>query len=176
MNKEEEKMLNQYLEYLKKKRIIISSLIFVIVIISFIAYKQYIKSNSNLPISNEIAEENQQVNNEKDIIIIQNEIVQENVIDNTMLDSIQEESTEIEKNETKEIESVKEENTPSATTIQTNNSEKPSDKYFLFTDGYTMENVSEVAQNYLKSSGYVGECVPLKDSEGVYIGMKVIFY
>ena len=39
-----------------------------------------------------------------------------------------------------------------------------------------MEDVSEAAQNYLKSSGYAGECVPLQDSEGVYIGMKVIFY
>ena len=54
--------------------------------------------------------------------------------------------------------------------------DKPSSKDFLFTDGYTMENVSQAAQEYLKSSGYSGECVPLKDSEGVYYGMRVIFH
>ena len=39
-----------------------------------------------------------------------------------------------------------------------------------------MENVTQAAQEYLKSSGYAGECVPLKDDEGVYYGMRVIFH
>ena len=53
---------------------------------------------------------------------------------------------------------------------------KPTNKDFLFTDGYTMENVSQVAQDYLKASGYSGECIPLKDNEGIYYGMRVIFH
>ena len=53
---------------------------------------------------------------------------------------------------------------------------KPSNKDFLFTDGYTMDNVTDAARNYLKSSGYAGECIPLQDNEGIYIGMRVIFY
>ena len=53
---------------------------------------------------------------------------------------------------------------------------KPSNKDFLFAEGYTMENVTQAAQEYLKSSGYAGECVPLKDDEGVYYGMRVIFH
>lgn len=53
---------------------------------------------------------------------------------------------------------------------------KPPNKDFLFTDGYTMDNVTEAAQNYLSSSGYSGECVPIKDDEGVYLGMRVNFY
>lgn len=49
-------------------------------------------------------------------------------------------------------------------------------KDFLFEDGYTMSNVSEVATEYLRSSGKAGECVPLKDKDGIYIGMRVIIY
>ena len=70
---------------------------------------------------------------------------------------------------------------PSKTTASENKKNettknKPSNKDLLFTDGYTMDNVSQVAQEYLKSSGYAGECVPLKDSEGIYYGMRVIFH
>ena len=46
----------------------------------------------------------------------------------------------------------------------------------MFADGYTMSNVLQVAQEYLKNSGYAGECVPIKDSDGVYLGVRVIFY
>lgn len=55
-------------------------------------------------------------------------------------------------------------------------SSKPNNKEFLFTDGYTMENVSQAAQDYLSSSGYAGECSPIKDNDGVYLGMRVTFY
>lgn len=48
-------------------------------------------------------------------------------------------------------------------------------KDFLFKDGYTMENVSDAAYAYLKASGKPGSCVPLKNSEGIYIGMRVVF-
>ncbi len=49
-------------------------------------------------------------------------------------------------------------------------------KDFLFEDGYTMANVSDVATDYLRKSGKAGECVPLKDADGIYIGMRVIIY
>lgn len=49
-------------------------------------------------------------------------------------------------------------------------------KDFLFEDGYTMSNVSEAATDYLRKSGKSGECVPLKDKDGIYIGMRVIIY
>lgn len=55
-------------------------------------------------------------------------------------------------------------------------SSKPNNKDFLFIDGYTMENVTQASQEYLSSSGYAGECTPIKDSEGIYLGMRVIFY
>lgn len=48
-------------------------------------------------------------------------------------------------------------------------------KDFLFTDGYTMDNVTEAAYSYLKESGKSGSCIPLKNSEGIYIGMRVVF-
>lgn len=55
-------------------------------------------------------------------------------------------------------------------------SSKPQNKDFLFTDGYTMENVTQAAQDYLSSSGCAGECTPIKDNEGIYLGMRVTFY
>lgn len=48
-------------------------------------------------------------------------------------------------------------------------------KDFLFADGYTMDNVTEAAYAYLKESGKSGSCIPLKNSEGIYIGMRVVF-
>ena len=39
-----------------------------------------------------------------------------------------------------------------------------------------MENVTQAAQDYLKLSGQAGECIPIKDNEGIYLGMRVIFY
>lgn len=74
------------------------------------------------------------------------------------------------------------------TTTQTNKSTANSNKTttkksitytnkdFLFKDGYTMSNVSEAATEYLRTSGKAGECVPLKDADGIYIGMRVIIY
>lgn len=53
---------------------------------------------------------------------------------------------------------------------------KYSNKDFLFSDGYTMSTVSEAAYNYLKSTGKSGECIPLQDDEGIYIGMRVVIY
>lgn len=57
-----------------------------------------------------------------------------------------------------------------------NTKEKPTNKDFLFTDGYTMDNVTQAAQDYLNSYDFSGECIPIKDNEGVYLGMRVTFY
>lgn len=60
-------------------------------------------------------------------------------------------------------------------TTKSKNTKKYPNKDFLFSDGYTMENVTEAAYSYLKKSGRKGSCIPLKNKEGVYIGMRVVF-
>ena len=89
-----------------------------------------------------------------------------------------EENTEVQKTEVKEETTKQESNSsnkqPETKTEQV--SSKPANKNFLFTDGYTMENVTQAAQDYLKSSGHAGECTPIKDDEGIYLGMRVTFY
>lgn len=65
---------------------------------------------------------------------------------------------------------------PDSNKETTKNSITYTNKDFLFKDGYTMSNVSEAATEYLRSSGKAGECVPLKDADGIYIGMRVIIY
>ena len=132
---------------------------------------------------NSLQEENQTFSNEV-VNNINYEIVSENTSKN---DTQNKENTVVEntkKQYSKDDKSKqKKETQPSKNTVsQTNNkkekttSSKPHNKDFLFIDGYTMENVSQAAQNYLKSSGYPGECIPLKDEEGVYLGMRVVFY
>lgn len=78
----------------------------------------------------------------------------------------------------KKEDTTKKDNKKKETTekITTNTTEKPKNKDFLFSDGYTMDNVTQAAQSYLKSFNWNGECIPIKDSEGVYLGMRVIFY
>ena len=38
-----------------------------------------------------------------------------------------------------------------------------------------MDNVTDAAYSYLKASGKAGSCIPLKNDEGIYIGMRVVF-
>ena len=114
---------------------------------------------------------------------VENTIIQENItneIEETKENiniSAKEEKTKEEKTkqETKE-ESKKDIQTNLNKDNNKNTKEKPANKDFLFTDGYTMENVTQIAQDYLKSSGYAGECIPIKDEEGIYLGMRVTFY
>lgn len=66
----------------------------------------------------------------------------------------------------------------SAKNNTSNNSSKKDnypEKDFLFTEGYTMDNVTDAAYSYLKASGKAGSCIPLKNDEGIYIGMRVVF-
>lgn len=54
--------------------------------------------------------------------------------------------------------------------------QKPSNRQFLFSDGYTMDTVSGACSAALFSSGYAGTCVPLQDANGIYYGMELRFY
>ena len=46
-------------------------------------------------------------------------------------------------------------------------------KYFLFKDGYTMQNVASACADELKSLGIAGMCSPIQDEDGIYLGMKL---
>lgn len=48
-----------------------------------------------------------------------------------------------------------------------------STKYFLFKDGYTMENVVDACSNELKKYSVAGRCEPITDENGIYLGMKM---
>ena len=52
----------------------------------------------------------------------------------------------------------------------------PVTKYFMFTDGYTMDNVTSACQNELVASGRAGVCTPIQDASGVYTGMRLDLY
>lgn len=54
-------------------------------------------------------------------------------------------------------------------------SQKPSTKYFLFTDGYTINNVVDACAKELKSYGGSGRCEPITDENGIYLGMKLLY-
>lgn len=67
---------------------------------------------------------------------------------------------------TKNEETKPSENTPTS-------SNKPSTKYFLFKDGYTINNVVDACAKELKSYGGSGRCEPITDENGIYLGMKL---
>ena len=46
-------------------------------------------------------------------------------------------------------------------------------KYFMFSDGYTMLNVTVACTSELKKYNRAGICVPIQDEEGIYLGMKL---
>lgn len=52
----------------------------------------------------------------------------------------------------------------------------PVTKYFMFTDGYTMENVTSACQSELVASGRSGVCSPIQDENGIYTGMRLDLY
>lgn len=184
MNKQDEKLLEQYLNDIKKKNLIIS-IIIVLVIVSVISFGIYFKTKKDSASS-----EQNNISNQNEINIISNNETEENAVLNT----IEQENTEVvnetqeqkkveEKQEKKESEETQDnknqnkQNEESSKTSETKNTqEEPANKDFLFTDGYTMENVTQAAEEYLESFNASGECVPIKDSEGVYLGMRVIFY
>lgn len=173
MNKQDQELLELYLKDVRKKRVIIFIIIIIILFLCLIISKIYINEisqNTNTIIENDIQEENQQnatVNETINNIIAENtisqsntEILNENVNNSTNKIEITEQNAKKEEKIT--------DNSDDSSKKEETTSQKPANKDFLFTDGYTMENVSQVAQDYLNSSGYSGECIPLKDDEGVY--------
>lgn len=178
MNDQDKKILELYLKDVRKKKIIFLTIV-VSIITSVLLYglyekykkntnneQNYIESNVEENVSNENSIEETNLNTENKIIVENTEKTE----DNTSL---------IVKEDTKQ--DSKEENKKNTQNINISNNNKntkakPTNKDFLFTDGYTMENVTQAAQRYLKSFNTRGECVPIKDNEGVYLGMRVIFY
>lgn len=62
---------------------------------------------------------------------------------------------------------------PSSSVVQP--SHKPSNKLYLFSDGYTMANVTGACMADLQTSPYPGACIPLQDASGIYTGMELRF-
>ena len=59
------------------------------------------------------------------------------------------------------------------TTKNDNNTSEKIVKYFLFSDGYTMLNVSDACAAELKKINRTGMCSPIQDENGIYLGMKL---
>lgn len=66
--------------------------------------------------------------------------------------------------------------TPSEAQPSIPSTPKPPNKDFLFSDGYTMDNVGNACQAALSSSGYSGACTPIKNADGIYMGLRLEFY
>jgi len=183
MNEQDEKILQLYLKDVRKKKIfILFAIIFLIVGIVFYGFYAENEQSSN-EIENSIQEEiqknsmNENITNEEITFNIVNTILEENKANEILKENT---NTVTEEENTKQQTKDKpKENTQTISTEKENKGkstkEKPSNKDFLFKDGYTMENVTQAAENYLKSSGYAGKCIPIKDKDGVYTGMRVIF-
>lgn len=180
MNEQDQQLLIRYLQYRRKMRIIIFFVVLLIVVATIILLKfKLVKLTEEIIIQENIIENSE------------NEIVTNNLTNSisTVLDEVKEEN-EVEattQTETKQKTVIENTEKVIETTKSTNNTSserkeedktinKPANKDFLFIDGYNMDNVTQAAQQYLKASGYAGECIPLKDNEGVYIGMRVVFY
>lgn len=191
MDENDKKLLQLYKKDIRKKRIIVFLLI-LIFIGGFSLYYFYIdlkqptkESNSN---NNEItlnSIELKDTNEEMNINVTNENKTQktdENKITKTKVNKVEtdgiKEQTNKDTNVDKKEDTTKKDNNQEETTkkVTTNATEKPKNKDFLFSDGYTMDNVTQVAQSYLKSFNWSGECIPIKDSDGVYLGMRVIFY
>ena len=178
MNEQDKQLIEKYLRYVKKRRMIIFIIIFVITSAG-IVFLNINSFNSTIVSENIIQEEI--IENQEDENVTNNlsNTISENT-DEVKLEESKDTSTEtkpvVEK--PKEVVQTPKPNTTTSSTKKEveQTKTKPSNKDFLFTDGYTMDNVTDAARDYLKSSGYAGECIPLKDNEGIYIGMRVIFY
>lgn len=181
MNDEDKKLLELYIKESRKKKVIIFIvIIFFLLFFMIFSVKYYIKnlqteysSYNNI----NVQKENQNLLNEvveNNINIVSNENTKEEIPNDKITTNAKEESTnqetKVEAKENISTSNKKDNNKPKDT------NDKPKNKDFLFINGYTMDNVTQAAQDYLKSYNYSGECVPIKDDEGVYLGMRVIFY
>lgn len=173
MDAQDKALIELYLKDSRRKKIILSIIcIFFLGFIFFVFYKYPIKSKEEGKIEQELGNDliqNESIENlveESSLNEISQDVeVKEEIIDNIEIE--QEQKNEITKEENKKVESsAKEKNIENV---------KPVNKDFLFVDGYTMDNVTQIAQEYLLKSGHAGKCIPLSDEEGIYIGMRVTF-
>lgn len=183
MDEQDKKILELYLKDIKKKKIIfLSILIFFIIstlfygfFIKFKSYTRKIENNLSKEIESNtinIIDTDEELKESENLDSIEETSKQEKVNEEAKENIVQENKEEIEMKTNEKVDSKNEsnENKEKSTNV------KPSNKDFLFTDGYTMENVTQAAQEYLKSFNASGECIPIKDNDGVYLGMRVIFY
>ena len=191
MNEQDAKILEMYLRDTRKKKIffLILIILFIAVFLLYGYYNKYKKpineiDNSiqeeiqNNNIINEIDSKEENTSTTENITAQENTEKQLNEVQETQIEEKQE-TTQKDENKKQETKEKTTDNTK--TTVISENkekkaSEKPANKDFLFTDGYTMDNVTQAAQDYLQSFSYSGECIPIKDKEGVYLGMRVTFY
>lgn len=191
MNKTDEELLKQYLKDSRKKKLLFLIIaIFIILSASFYGYctyykkpsqdiENYINEVTDNNIINEITEnttkEETTLNQTENTIVKETQEETENkVVETKENDTEKVSKQEIPKQETQE--KSKENTQTTEIKENTNPKVKPSNKDFLFSDGYNMDNVTQAAEGYLKSHNWSGECIPIKDDEGVYLGMRVIFY
>lgn len=181
MTEQENELLEMYIRYIKKRNLIIFIIVFIVVVFCIFGFYKIKSISNNVEESNLIEEVVNEENIIKEEVKVENNIeinkqkfeekTQTENIENT---TISNEKIEIEKKEedkkekTEKVENNKQESSPAV-------SKKYENKDFLFKDGYTMENVTQAAQEYLKQSGQAGQCIPIKDNGGIYIGMRVIF-
>lgn len=189
MNEQDEKLLELYLKDVRKKKILflVIAIIFIAIFIFYGFYAKYKQSSNDIDTSIQEETETNIINenntneeaslNEENITVEENTKNQNITSEDTKEDTNKNTDEESKKQETKETSKEDTQTTTaSSKTTEQNTKEKPANKDFLFTDGYTMDNVTQAAQDYLKSYDFSGECVPIKDSEGVYLGMRVTFY
>lgn len=172
MNEQDERLIQLYLKDIRKKKMICIS-ITIFFIIGILFYGFYIKNNNFLDERENSFQENN-ISNIDTTNEVKNTIIQEKV--ENQIKETKEDSTIVTKEEKTEEKPKESQQTKVKTNSEKITNEKPANKDFLFTDGYTMDNVTQAAQNYLKSSGRAGECIPIQDNEGIYLGMRVIFY
>lgn len=181
MTEQENELLEMYIRYIKKRNLIIFIIVFIVVVFCIFGFYKIKSISNNVEESNLIEEVVNEENIIKEEVKVENNIeinkqkfeekTQTENVENT---TISNEKIEIEKKEedkkekTEKVENNKQEISPAV-------SKKYENKDFLFKDGYTMENVTQAAQEYLKQSGQAGQCIPIKDNEGIYIGMRVVF-
>lgn len=181
MTEQENELLEMYIKYIRKRNLIIFIIAFIVVISVMYGVYKFKNLNNYVEDSNLIEESIVEENNISKEIKVENntEIIEEKDEENSQTQNIENTIISNEKIETEKKEEDKKPisttNTKENTTNNTNTTNKPSNKEFLFTEGYTMENVTEAAQEYLKLSGHAGKCVPIQDKDGIYLGMRVIF-
>ena len=173
MDEQSQELIKRYKRYIRRKKIMIFLILLLLLAIGCIFFKSkiyYPSSNSEDKTihTNTIEEEP----NSLEI----NNIIEE-VISNELVETTKEiQNTKESEKKTNDKNNNSNNKSSSNSKKNTNQKNKPPNKDFLFTDGYNMNNVSQAAYEYLNSSGFAGECRPIKDDDGIYLGMRVIFY